>query len=253
MRNLTKRKQALTLLAVSGALTMGCQVHAAVLFDTSTATFLPPNGTLTDQPVTSGLWVGQSFIVPDGGAGADQWNIDTIKLQLGAGSDASGNFLVSIYGNHTVDQGVLGINNAPDTLSGIIGALSGSTDPTTKTLYTYTPTPGGAGSLTLNAGIYWVVAGVTSGSGNYIWTYTSVTGPADPNPPAVNHTESVIGIGNLQGPLNFQNGNFSNGGLDQTPSIMQINGTVVPEPSIYGLLAGLGLLGFAGWRRYCRK
>jgi hypothetical protein len=58
------------------------------------------------------------------------------------------------------------------------------------------------------------------------WTYCLYTGTIDPNPPF-----EVIGIG---------------GDIDVDQIVID---TFCPEPQTYGLLAGLGLLGFGVWRR----
>jgi hypothetical protein len=71
----------------------------------------------------------------------------------------SGNLFVNVY------------SNATDRPGSSLGTLSGSDNPASAGQYTYT-----SNGISLDPSTtYWLVAGVSSGSGNYAWFYTDPT------------------------------------------------------------------------------
>ena len=100
--------------------------------------------------VSSSEWVAQSFTTNN-----QAWTIASATLSFITASDSSGNLFIDVYSNGT---------NSPGTS---LGPLSGSSNPAATGEYTYTST-----GINLDPSTtYWLVAGVSSGSGYYHWIY----------------------------------------------------------------------------------
>ena len=141
------------LLAAVLALMLTCSARATVIFD-STTTAADDYGYIAGGGAGSGYleeWIGQSFTV--GGSSA---TLSSVVLSMDTDNTVipSGNFFVSLY-----DATGAGSNPGADLLT-----LSGSANPATAGNYTYT------GSYLLAADTtYYIVAGVSSGTGAYEW------------------------------------------------------------------------------------
>jgi hypothetical protein len=203
------------------ALILTCSAsRAAVIFDSTTTT--PDNY----GNVEADGWFGQSFSM-----GSSSATLSSVVLSMTADNAVvpTGNFFVSLYD----------ATGAGSTPGASLLTLSGSANPATAGDYTYT------GSLLLAANTtYYVVAGVSSGSGVYEWAAHSsedngtigysdsfnsgVTWNSDNTPPGTVFTDATFN--------------------------MQINGNIssVPEPAEWGLIscALLGLVCIVGRRRW---
>lgn len=207
------KTKVLLLRAAVLALILTCGAsRAAVIFDTTTTT--------PDEygNVESDGWFGQSFTV-----GSSSATLTSVVLAMTADNqvNASGNFFVSVYD-------ATGAGSTPGTS---LLALSGSANPATAGDYTYT------GSLLLAANTtYYIVAGVSSGSGLYEWAAHS------------SEDAGTIGLANYLGippawTLTDTTDTFN----------MQLNGDIsaVPEPAQWGFIscALLGLVCLVERRR----
>jgi hypothetical protein len=96
----------------------------------------------------------QSFVTND-----QAWTLTSATLSLGSPTNTSGNLFVNLYSNAT---------NSPGSS---LGTLSGPDNPAAAGQYTYT-----SNGISLDPSTtYWLVAGVSSGSGFYGWRYTGPT------------------------------------------------------------------------------
>lgn len=188
--------------------------HAAVVFDNSNAT--PP----AFGDVNVGQWFAQSFVVD-----ANNYTSVSVVLDMGTAVNSSGNFFVSIYSNAG--------NNTP--LSEL-ALLTGEPNPATAGTHDYS----GAVALTANA-TYWVVAGVSSGSGSYRWG-DELGGSIE--------TGSTVGFSRSAG---------SGEPWDAPSTLLAFNMQVsaVPEPvnvalGVFGLLLG-GVKSFRWWNSRRRQ
>lgn len=185
-----------------------CATHsnATVIFSQTGAPSV--NGT-----INSSTYFAQSFV-----NGSTVMSFTSVELGMGPFlTDNSGNFFVSLYTNSG--------SNLPGTL---VETLSGSTSPDTQNFYTYT----GSGSTQLLADTgYWIVAGVSSGTGQYRWNAESN------NSPEVGSTvyQDVAKSSNAGGSWVYNNPGNS------ISLQMIVNAAAVPEPS-RALLLGLGLV-----------
>jgi len=85
------------------------------------------------------------------------WLLNSVTINIDAVNNPSGNFVLSIYDTAGGNVGTIGAE---------IATLVGSSNPDVGN-NTYT-----AGGLSLNSSsTYWLVAGVSSGSGSYSWNY----------------------------------------------------------------------------------
>ena len=112
---------------------------AAVVFDNLNT----PTGFKSPQV---GGWYGESFTV-----GGSNVTLSSVELNMDTAGNSSGNFFVSLFSN--------GVGNVPSTL---LESLAGTSNPAAAGTYTYT-----GSSLLLANTTYWVVTGVSSGSGVY--------------------------------------------------------------------------------------
>lgn len=165
----------------------------------------------------------QPFATPLTGS----YELVSVSLNLANATNTSGNFFVSIM------QGDLG--TGPDDGLPII-TLSGTANPATVGTYTFTAN----NDLLAANTTYWIVAGVTSGSGSYRWnvatgdnyqmaTWTPVDAFAQSSNAGVDWSVLTAGSAN--------------------PYLYEVTVSAIPEPSTYAALAGLGALGLACWRR----
>lgn len=204
---MTTRKQFLAT-AVIGLL-CASQVSAQTVIVDNTA---EPVHVTSPVAVNFSSWEANKFTTD-----ANTYSLQSITLNLDDALDTSGAFVVELHSDNSGTPG------------SFIAALSGSVNPATAGLYTYTP----SSTVTLNPNTpYWVVAMVSSGNGDYGWHFTSSTSQA---PGAVGT------VGGFSESLD-QGASWS---AEDTsfPSEFKVVG-VVPEPSTYAAVFGLVALGF---------
>jgi len=176
--------------------------------------------------------------------GSDSW----LAMYFFTGNNTGGYVLNSIQLAMTDASGtpngftvmLCGVGNQPGgpVPGSSLGTLSGSTDPATGGIFTYTP----ASNLTLSAGTsYYIVltAGTAVANGAYAW---SLAGANSYNP---NGGWAVIG-GVSTDFLHSSDGSSWNSISFSFPQFA-IDATAVPEPGIFGLF-GLGG-SFLAWHR----
>jgi hypothetical protein len=167
--------------------------------------------------IKASQWDAQSFTV-----GSVSVPLSEVLLNLNSPTGTGGNFFVRLYGN--------GGSNVPGT---VLQTLTGTSNPATSGIYSF------SGSSLLSANTtYWVVAGVTSGSGQYEWNYEL---------PASVESGSTLG-------WTYSTDQGADWvGLFEPLLVFNMRVTGVPEPS--GLvLAALGAgLGFGGYRLRKRR
>ena len=155
----------------------------------------------------------------------DTW-LDSVQLAMTPATGAPNDFTASVYSVGTAQWGALPGSS--------VGTLSGSTDPVTGGIFTYT-----ASDLTLSASsIYFIVltAGTAVSSGAYAWSventsYASVSGGWDAYELVMSSSDGLVWKGTSPDCLQYS-----------------LTATAVPEPDPLYLL-GLPALLFFAWRR----
>ena len=175
------------------------------------------------DPIITTHWGGSNFTT-----GIDSYQLTGVSLPLVAVT-SSANFFVSLYSNNAGQPGSALTSFTPTTTIG---------SPAT---YAFTPNS----SVTLAANTtYWLVAGISSGVGEYDWSYTT----------SFNQTSSAgwtIGDGYAY---------TGDGGASWTllptagPYFFSVDGAIAPaattpEPSFLVGLLGLGALGLVSRRK----
>ena len=122
---------------------------------------LPPTTAATQgYPVQSNQWLRLSFTT---GSGSYGYTINSVTLRL-AEMAANPNLFVRL---HNDNSGELG--------SQIASFTNPSFTPNATRYYTFTPTT--PQTLAANTA-YWLVAGISAGSGQYLWAFTTATNEA---------------------------------------------------------------------------
>ncbi|HVU38562.1 MAG TPA: choice-of-anchor R domain-containing protein [Opitutales bacterium] len=168
--------------------------------------------------VRMGHWLADKFIT---GSNLNLLTLEAIKIQFVA-SSGTGGYFVDIY---TDNSGVPG---------SLFAALTGSTNPNTAGIFTYTP----SGTVTLAASTtYWMVEGSTTSTANYQPTYITT-----PNPFVKNGWT-------ITGNYTFTTNSGSSWGGGASDGPTQYSIVVVPEPATFAGIAGVAGLGAAGYLR----
>lgn len=188
-----------------------------------------------DQSPSDSLAVGSnSWFAAEFGAGpnAGGYSLNSIQLALGNGSGTPSGFKVMLY-----DE-----NSFVGSPGNSLATLTGSDDPSTAGIYTYTPTS----NLTLSSyGRYYIVltAGTATALGAYDWNYVSAN--------SYNPSGGWFSTGYI---LTSSDGTlwpFS--GITGYPQY-SINATAIPEPAPTWLLfLGSGVLFYVRQRRQTVK
>ena len=211
---------------ISGLVALVIALAAHSLRAQGTMTYLSSlSQTSTGSPLLgSNLWLAAPFGT---GTNAGGYKLDSIQLGMADASGSPSNFTVMIYS--AITFGAIYPQSS-------LGTLSGSLNPTTAGVYTFTPVL----NLTLSPNTdYFIVltAGTTVANGAYSWDMSTF-------PPSSS--------GNW-GELNvlLQSGDGISG-WSPTPDVdigqFAINATAIPEPGVLSLFA-LGGLAFLWHRR----
>ena len=180
------------------------------------------------RAVGSNSWLAVPFVtgINDGG-----YILNSIQLGVADASGNPGGFTVMLYATKPLSA----------SPGNSLGALSGSTDPATSGVYTYSP----AGNLTLSEFTEYLIvltAGTAVANGAYQWSFTSTSSY---------NQAGRWSIGTFAGPgpfLSSINGS-SWSPIPTTYLQLAINATAVPEPGGLGLFVLGGLLfGFGRWK-----
>ncbi|GCL54842.1 hypothetical protein NIES3806_21850 [Microcystis aeruginosa NIES-3806] len=211
-------------LALLLSLSLGQQASATTLVSN-----LPPTtATAQGSPVQSNQWLRSSFTT---GSGSYGYTINSVTLRL-AEMAANANLFVRLYSDNS---GGLG--------SQIASFTNPSFTPNTTNNYTFTPTT--PQTLAANTA-YWLVAGISDGSGQYLWAFTKspdqtgVTGWSIGDIPFYSGNQGLSWNSNF--PDSFNAFQFSVNGTVNTPPTPPTN---IPEPGSAVALLGLGGLGLA--------
>jgi hypothetical protein len=179
-----------------------------------------PTGSVS---VGSDSWLAADFIT---GTSANGYSLDSIQLGMANASGSPTNFTVMLYSAFIGGAVLPGTN---------LDTLSGSLDPATSGIYTFTT----ISNLMLSPRtVYFIVltagTGVTNGA--YNWSESAY-------PPSINYWSADNAV--------LQSGDGISG-WHTTPYLgiaqFSINATAIPEPGVLGLL-GLGGLAFLWHRR----
>jgi hypothetical protein len=230
----------LPLFTLGAAFVVANHANAAVIWSTIDGTVGTPS------TIDNGNTIAQSFIVPSGVPGvSDAWSINSVGMvfesNVGNAGGVAGTFVVNIWSSIGGVPNILGQSAAATTLASN-SEIANPSGGRATIIFNF-------GGLLLSAGDYWVVASATTGafSDQYTWTTSSTGNP--PGAPAI-----TAGSGSTYVAVSLDGGvNWIKGAENNFPNQMEIYAAVVPEPATIGLIGGLGLLGFAGWRRYARK
>ena len=170
-------------------------------------------------------WSAVSFVTNN-----QAWTLTSATLTFGTTHSNLGNLFVNVY------------SNATDRPGSSLGTLSGSDNPASAGQYTYT-----SNGINLDPStIYWLVAGVSSGNGDYRWLYAF----------DVAASTGVWSIPSTNTYSTYQYGNWNSG--DEYPYLFSIEATAtapssVPEidPNSLGSVLALvmGALGLLERRR----
>jgi hypothetical protein len=188
-----------------------------------------PNTVAGAVNVGSDAWWAQSFTTPN-----TSYSVDSVSVKLQNLTSPSGTYTVSLW-DATGGSGVPGVSLAT-IASGNVSSLS-----TDLTDYTFIAPAG----LTLAANTsYFVVVSASqpstgSNPSNLGWSSTQDTTPTSTGPGQI-------------GGWSTRNADV-NGSWDLlisgNPFQIAVAGTAVPEPGLYAVLSGLGLIGFTLVRR----
>jgi len=206
-------------LALLLSLSLGQQASAATLVENLNQ----PNPNNLGFEVKNNQWVGSSFQT---GNASDGYTLDSVTLRFG--EFTSGSLFVKLYTN---------VAGNPTT------EITSFNVPSIGVTNNYDFTLTNPQLLTANT-TYWLVAGISSGSGEYFWAKTDST--VETGLPGWSIGNQAI-FSNDQGASNIW-GVFPGSG----PFQFSVNGTVntspptnIPEPGSVVALLGLGGLGLA--------
>jgi hypothetical protein len=177
---------------------------------------LPSSGSAS---VSANAWYAADFISGENNAG---YSLDSIQLQLTDASGTPNSFTVMIY---------MGIDEHGGVFPGAsVGTLAGSVNPTTRGVYTYSPTS--SLSLLPNTEYFVVLTADTPvASGAYGWSVTSSPSPGYNS----YHWGGEVDFQSSSDGLNWS---FTSANYGQ----FALNATSTPEPGVVGLLAVGGLI-----------
>jgi hypothetical protein len=170
----------------------------------------------------SDSWLAAPF---ETGTNASGYMLNSVQLGMADASGNPRNFTVMLYSL------VIGGGSPGSSLD----ILSGSLNPVTGGIFSYTPTL----NLTLHPNTFYYIvltAGTAVANGAYDWSYV---GASSYNPSG--------GWGGFGGVLTSSDGSSWLGGYSVNPQYA-VNATAIPEPGVLGLL-GLGALVFLWHRR----
>jgi len=207
------------LLTASATLSLALTGHAGVVLGNT-------GQAVTDVDLVSqDHWLAAPFQTGANPSGYEL-NSVTLSFRSGGGTIANGGFSVAVWGNNSGTPGAV--------ITG--GSLTGTANPSTTSLFNYTA----SGATLAPSTTYWVVASVSAGLGSvYQWTY------------AGSLTQDVSAPGwSIDGQYGYRS--FSVWNVQdsaESPFMMAINASPVPEPSEYASVAGVGVLLAAGFLR----
>lgn len=206
-----RRFLGLALLALSVSIVTPARADVVVV---SSITTPSSDGT----QVRNSQWLADKFTT---GSNLNLLTLSAIKIQFVA-SGGTGGYFVDIYTDSSGKPGSL------------FAALTGSADPNTAGIFTYTP----SGTVTLSASTtYWMVEGSTSSTVNFQPTYVNTPSSY------TNNGYTITGIYTYSA----NSGSSWSGGGSDGPTQYSI--AVVPEPATFAGIAGVAGLGAAGYLR----
>lgn len=175
--------------------------------------------------VSFGSWIANSFITD-----TNAWRLNTVAVSIFSAPNSSGNFALSIWTDN-------GSGTSPGSQMEV---LTGNANPNPGSgSSTFSYTAAGPGLAVEPNTKYWLVAGVTAGSGAYKWNYS-----LNPEPLAV----GVWSIP-LQGTYIGSSDQGASWGTASggDPYMFSMSATLVPVPEPSTLVMGLAGITYAGW------
>lgn len=196
------------------SLLVACSTLAAPAAAETVLSNLSLTSSSTDS-VDFGVWRAAGFTTDN-----NQWSLTGATLRFANGSDASGNLFVKIWGDDSGRPGGVAL-----------ATLAGDANPITAGEYTYTTAGFSLAPLTK----YWLVAGVSSGSGSYKWLYVNNGGA-----PVADGVWTMPAVGTYSSTRN--QGAAWSAGANGYPYMFSLSATAVPEIDPAGMGSVLALI-----------